>query len=777
MELRKYRITGVVQGVGFRPFIHKLCDQLNLTGWIQNDSEGVLLELEGESISIENVINKLKIEPPLLSRIDEITKIYSKEISSRKYMSFIIKSSVKGNSVNTLIPPDSYVCDDCIKELFDKKDRRYRYPFINCTNCGPRYSIIEEMPYDRNNTTMRKFKMCNSCFKEYNEIFDRRYHAQPVACPVCGPKIEIYDNKGNIQKNSDDIEFCKEQLKKGSIIAVKSVGGFHLAIDAKNEMAIDLLRKKKMRDKKPFALMVRDIKTAEKIAQLSDLEKKILSSPERPIVLVKKKKDVLPEAISPNNSKFGIMLPSAPLHYLLLEDADLSVLIMTSGNISHNPVIYQNEMAKSQLNDIADYFIINDRDICTGIDDSIVKCLYLDEFNEEIVSIVRRARGFAPYPIKTNNITSNILASGAELKATISLSKDNEVYMSQHIGDLKSDASFNSALKIISQMERLLSISPECVACDMHPNFRTTIYWQENGKYPVKLVQHHHAHMASCMAENGLEKNVIGVIFDGTGYGTDGTIWGGEFLIGNYITFERAAHIESFFLNGGDKAVKEPFRIALDLLYRAYGLDSYDLDFELINKFSKEELNVYFKMSEFGINSFESTSIGRMFDGISALIGLCYSITYEAQAAIMLEDLLGNNMTLTIPYHYKICNDNNSLVFDYKLMIKEIVDDLIKYKIPKEEISRKFHSTIVIMTIEICLMLKAKSGINDVVLSGGVFMNDFLLYNIISELRKKSFNVYYHSTVPTNDGGISLGQIAVANALLKKNNTKEKYNE
>ena len=774
MELHKYRITGVVQGVGFRPFIHKLCDQLNLTGWIQNDSEGVLIELEGEKSSIESVINKLEKEPPLLSRIDAITKIQSETTDSRKYSSFFIKSSVKGKSLKTLVPPDSYVCEDCVKELFDKNDRRYRYPFINCTNCGPRYSIIEEMPYDRRNTTMKSFKMCDSCFKEYNDISNRRYHAQPVACPVCGPKIEVYDNKGNEVKTDDVIGFCKSKLKDGKIIAVKSIGGFHLSIDAKNEKAIDLLREKKKRDLKPFALMVRDIETAEKIAEISDLEKKILSSPERPIVLVKKKKGQLPESISPNNGKFGIMLPSAPLHHLLLEDDDMSVLIMTSGNVSHSPIIYKNEAALSQLNNIADYFLINDRDICTGIDDSIVKCLYIEEFNEEIVSIVRRARGYAPYPVKINETGSNILALGPELKVTVSLSKDNEVYMSQHIGDLKSDATFDSALDIISKMENLLSIEPEYVACDMHPGFRTTVYWQNNRKEPVKLVQHHHAHMASCMAENGLENNVIGVIFDGTGYGTDGTIWGGEFLVGNYTSFERAAHIRSFFLNGGDKAVKEPFRVALDLLYRIYGPNSYDLDMELISRASKEELNVYFKMSELGINSFETTSMGRLFDGISALIGLCYTITYEAQAAIMLEDILDNNMALSPPYSYTINNENDVLVFDYELMIKEIVEDIIKNKIPREEISRKFHSTIVFMTCEICLKIKEKTGIADVVLSGGVFMNDFLLYNIISELRKKSFKVYYHNTVPTNDGGISLGQIVIADSLLKKNNEDKK---
>lgn len=775
MELHKYRITGVVQGVGFRPFIHKLCDQLNLTGWIQNDSEGVLIELEGENSSIESVINKLKKEPPLLSRIDEIIKIQSETVASRKYSSFFIKSSIKGKSLKTLVPPDSYVCEDCIKELFDKNDRRYRYPFINCTNCGTRYSIIEEMPYDRKNTTMKSFEMCDSCFKEYNDISNRRYHAQPVACPVCGPKIEVFDNKGTAIKTADVIGFCKGQLKDGKIIAVKSIGGFHLAIDAKKEKAIDLLREKKKRDLKPFALMVRDLKIAEKIAEISDLEKKILSSPERPIVLVKKKKGQLPESISPNNGKFGIMLPSAPLHYLLLEDDDLSVLIMTSGNLSHSPIIYQNEAALSQLNTIADYFLINNRDICTGIDDSIVKCLYIEEFNEEIVSIVRRARGFAPYPIKINKTNSNILALGPELKVTVSLSKDNEIYMSQHIGDLKSDTTFNSALDIISKMERLLSIEPKCVACDLHPDFRTTLYWQNNRKEPVKLVQHHHAHMASCMAENGLEQNVIGVIFDGAGYGTDGTIWGGEFLVGNYTLFERAAHIRSFFLNGGDKAVKEPFRVALDLLYRIYSSNSYDLNLELISRFSKEELNVYFKMSELCINSFETTSMGRLFDGISALIGLCYTITYEAQAAIMLEDLLDNNMALSIPYSYTISKENDVLVFDYNLMIKEIVYDIIKNKTSKEEISRKFHSTIVFMTCEICLKIKEKTGIIDVVLSGGVFMNDFLLYNIISELKKKSFKVYYHNTVPTNDGGLSLGQIVIADSLLKKNNedTKE----
>jgi hydrogenase maturation protein HypF len=768
MELHCYRIIGIVQGVGFRPFIHKLATKYALNGWILNDSEGVLIEVEGDGNLIKSFVEEVKTSPPPMARIDNVMEVPGNNPPGTN-KGFFIKESVKMNETKTLIPPDSFVCEDCIRELFDESNRRYRYPFINCTNCGPRYSIIKEMPYDRGKTTMKDFIMCSDCQREYHDINDRRYHAQPNACPVCGPALELRDNTGNILEVDDIIEFSKRKLQEGKIFGVKSIGGFHLAVNALDDQAVRLLRNRKKRDSKPFALMVKNIETAQRYVDLCSEEIELLKSVQRPIVILKKKPGVLPDSIAPNNPNYGLMLPSAPLHYLLLDEQSLPVLIMTSGNISGQPIEYKNEGALVRLSPIVDYYILNNRDIHIRVDDSIVRCINHASLEKKIVTHIRRSRGFAPYPIKVHKNVNSILALGSELKATTALSKNGEIFVSQHIGDVKNDEIYKSLIHCSEHMQNLLSIEPELIACDLHPSFRTNIAAKGQDKLPVIQVQHHHAHMASCMAENKINTKVLGVIFDGTGYGLDGTIWGGEVLVGDYASFERAACLSPFFLLGGDKAVKEPFRVAIDLLYRTFGEELSELNLDFLKRLGQDEISVYCKMAKGKINAFQTSSMGRLFDGISALLNICLKIEYEAQAAIELESLLNRDFTLGEPFKYDIIKNKEHYEIDYRPMIREMVAILNKSGCDAAYLSRRFHSTIVNIVGRICSILRECYSINEVVLSGGVFMNEYLAANTILNLKQFDFNVYHNSLVPTNDGGISLGQIMVANAKANLN--------
>ncbi len=763
MEIHSYRINGVVQGVGFRPFIHKLASRYDLNGWILNDSEGVVIEVEGESGALDCFISDIRMFHPPIAQIDVIIKLGS-ENSTGKYKTFEIKDSVKMEKTQTLIPPDSFVCEDCVKEMFDPMDRRFRYPFINCTNCGPRYSIIREMPYDRPKTTMSIFPLCPDCDHEYQNILNRRYHAQPIACPVCGPKLELLGQDGKQIVTSDIIGFTKAALREGKIIAVKSVGGFHIAVNAQDISAVKALRIKKKRDSKPFALMTLDVETAQKYVQIGSEEAKLLESSQRPIVLLKKIPGVLPEDIAPGNPDYGMMLPSAPLHYLLLDETELPVLIMTSGNISGHPTAFINSEAIRQLSLVADYFLMNNRDIHIRVDDSIVRCISCVSIEKKIISFVRRSRGYAPCPVKLCRKVRPVLALGAELKATVALSKDTNVFVSQHIGDLKNNETYSSLDQCCKHLMGLLSIQPELVACDAHPLFRKTADALARKDLPVVRVQHHHAHMASCMAENGVENRVIGVIFDGTGYGLDGTIWGGEFLIGDYTDFERVAHLSPFFLLGGDKAIVEPYRVAVDLLFRTYGDNFKELNLPFLNTCDIQNISVLKRMAGRKLNAFQTTSMGRLFDGVSALLGVCSKIEYEAQAAIELESLLNRELSLAEPFRFDIFERDDSMEIDYRPLVRDIVTQITGGKSDLPELSRRFHSTIVNIIVFTCSLLRERHGINEVALSGGVFMNEYLMVNTITNLRTMGFTVYHHSLVPANDGGISLGQVMVANA-------------
>lgn len=772
-ETRRYRICGIVQGVGFRPFIHRLALIFEATGWVLNDSEGVLLELQAASENITRIIDELVLSHPPMARIISIQEVVCED-PHHLYEEFTIRKSLRLASMDTIIPPDANVCCDCLNELRNPEDPRYRYAFINCTNCGPRYSIIRGMPYDRAQTTMRAFVMCPACEQEYNSLEDRRYHAQPNACPVCGPKLELTAQDGSPIVTEDIIKYAISRLREGAIIAVKSLGGFHLIVDASNENAILELRKRKRRDLKPFAVMVADAESASLIASLDTNEKKILESVQRPIVLLRKNLNRLPEVVAPCNPNIGVMLPSTPLQHLMLEDAALPVLIMTSGNLSGNPILFDNASAIEQLGGIADYFILNDRDIHTRVDDSVVRIMSHSDKKKHHVSFIRRSRGYAPYPVHLTYDAGTIISLGAELKTTVSISKGNRVFMSQHIGDLKNDMTFKSHIESINHLQNLLGTEATTLACDLHPAFRSTRNALKQSQLRVVQVQHHHAHMAACMAENGISGKTIGVIFDGTGYGTDGTIWGGEFLIGDQANFSRAAHLRALTLPGGDKAVKEPVRIAISLLTETFGEHIEEFTPPGLREISVQQKQVFAKMAARRFNAPITSSMGRLFDGISALMGICTCVEYEAQAAIELEALLQRELHLSQPFTYEIVENDSHIEVDYRPIIRELISELKCSTINLPELSRRFHSTIVDIISTVCLRLATISGIKQVVLSGGVFCNEFILVNAIDKLESSGLDTYYHQVVPTNDGGVSLGQIVVAAAKLSANQKNDK---
>jgi len=773
LETRRYRVCGIVQGVGFRPFVHRLARMFGATGWVLNDSEGVLLELQAKPENINRILDELAFSAPPLARIISINEVQREDIHE-EYSDFRIQSSRHLTRMNTIIPPDSNVCLDCLQEMRTPENLRYRYAFINCTNCGPRYSIIMGMPYDRAQSTMREFEMCPACKSEYNDTEDRRYHAQPNACPTCGPQLELTRSNGETIFTSDIITYAITKLRQGSIIAMKSLGGFHLVVDACNVEAVQKLRQRKRRDAKPFAIMVVDSESANFYAELDDNERILLESNQRPIVLLKKRKNRLPENIAPHNPNIGIMLPSTPLQYLMMGDPAMPALVMTSGNISGYPIVFDNKSAIKQLGEIADYFILNNRDIFTRVDDSVVQMMAHNNKENQHLSFLRRSRGYAPYPIHLSYEVDAIVALGAELKTTISIAKGKQVFMSQHIGDLKNDVTFSSHIECIKHLQKLLNISANTVACDLHPAFRSTRNALNQSQLQVIQVQHHHAHMASCMAENGLSGKTIGVIFDGTGYGSDGTIWGGEFLVGDFEGFDRAAHLRTLVLPGGDQAVKEPIRIAISLLTETFGGNISDINLPCLLTLPDQYRDVFTKMCVRKINTATTSSMGRLFDGVSALMGVCTSVEYEAQAAIELEALLDRELHMTQPFIYDIVEYEGRVEVDYRPMVQELVLNLMTSAPNLPELSRRFHSTIVEIIVEVCNRLSVIFGTQQVALSGGVFCNEFILINALEKLEAAGLKPYCHRLVPTNDGGISLGQIVVAAASISLTNKKEK---
>ncbi len=755
MKRLQIKIQGTVQGVGFRPFVYRIAKDRNLKGFIKNSPEGVLIEIEGKKEDLESFIFNLKMKKPPLS---EYSFFEIKEIDLKDDKDFLIlKSEEKGEKI-AFILPDLAICEECLKEIFDSKNRRFNYPFTNCTNCGPRFSIIQNIPYDRKNTTMKIFNMCPECKKEYENPLDRRFHAQPNACPICGPYVYLVNCEGKfICEKEEAIEKTVQFLKKGKIIALKGIGGFQLLTNALSDECVLELRRRKKRDEKPFAIMFKDIEHVKKYAFISEIEEKILLSPSSPILIVKAKKGTfLSKYCAPDNPYIGVMIPYTPLHHLIMSKVDFP-LICTSGNLTEEPIAFKNKEALLRLKDIADYFLLHNRPIERYIDDSVCKVI-----NKKLV-IIRRARGYAPMPFILKKVLPQILALGPYLKNTIAISKFNRIIVSQHIGDLDNEKSFNAFKKVIEDFKKLFEFKPEIIACDAHPEYLSTKYGEEISKkenIPLIKVFHHHAHIASCMIENEIEEKVLGVAWDGTGYGRDGKIWGGEFLICDFKDFERFATFREFGLLGGDKAIKEPRRSAIGVLYEIYGEGVFDMDFEPLKSLSGAEKKIFKSAYKKNLSIFKTTSVGRLFDALSSILGLRQRITFEGQSAMMLEwiaeDYKGN---LNSFYDFEI-RKSECYVIDWVPLFKGIIEDL-KSKREKSFIAYKFHLTL----SEIIKKISEISGDYKVLLSGGVFQNKLLKELVFKKIKGRK--VFMHSKIPPNDGGISVGEVIVAYNFLK----------
>ncbi|MBN2426125.1 MAG: carbamoyltransferase HypF [Calditrichaceae bacterium] len=759
-------INGIVQGVGFRPFVYKLAQKFKLTGFVSNHSKGVLIEAQGAQNNLKLFLRSLKVEAPPFSQIIDVN---FKNISLKEEEHFTIKTSVDNAEIHTLISPDLCVCDDCLAELFNPDNRRYLYPFINCTNCGPRYTIIEGIPYDRQKTTMSKFKMCPACQQEYDNPTDRRFHAQPNACPACGPRVWYEEVKNNLNRFHDLEAFDEtiDAILEGKILAIKGLGGFHLAVDARNHDAVKRLRERKNREEKPLAIMVENLDDIDKIAITTKNDIKLLTGYTRPIVLLKKRNtSLLAENIAPGNPRLGIMLPYTPLHYILFYllrkktyGSDFPVLVMTSANISEEPIAIDNDEARARLSKIADAFLMHNRDILIRSDDSVV--LTVDKQTQ----FIRRSRGYVPGPVFILNDGPEILGTGCELKNTLCFLKDNKAFVSQHIGDLENLAAYNFFNESFAHLKKLLKTDPDVIICDMHPGYFST-QWaiQQQGKTIIQ-VQHHHAHLAACMAEHQIDQQVIGIILDGTGLGTDKKIWGGEVLIGNYTGFRRFAHLEYLPLPGGDAATKEPWRIATGYLQYLFEKDFPDLP--ALEGFQTPVIR---RMTENNINCILTSSCGRLFDAVAAMSGGKAVIRYEAQAAVELMQVV---KTLNVkPFDYNINIPEISL----KPFLSSVIAAL-KNGEKFSKIAERFHRTLINIFSEIAQKARKESGVNTVVLSGGVMQNEIILRGLIVALNKEGFRVLYHRQVPANDGGISLGQAIIGRMLVKSGMNKPEYSE
>ena len=751
---RRIDIAGIVQGVGFRPFIYQLARRHALNGRVANTASGVTIHAEGDPAKIEAFIADISAKAPPLA---QITDISSRSTPSENCTDFTIAKSEAGAVRSTLISPDISICSDCLAELFDPNDRRYLYPFINCTNCGPRYTIIDDIPYDRPNTSMKHFKMCAACQAEYDDPENRRFHAQPNACPVCGPQVRLFDSEKAEMAASDPIAETARLLRRGGIVAIKGLGGYHLAVDAENHEAVRALRQRKHRAEKPFALMSLDLKSIRQYAQVGDDEERMLTSPQRPIVFLKKRAGHgISAAVSPENRYFGVMLPYTPLHYLLLANG-FTALVMTSANLSEEPIAIDNDEAFDRLSHIADYFLMHNRDIYLRSDDSIMR------HTGGAARFIRRSRGYVPTPIFLNKSMPPILACGAELKNTVCLTKANQAFLSQHIGDLENIKAFDFFKKTISHMKRILDIDPEIIAYDMHPGYLSTQYALEQRNSTLVPVQHHHAHIVSCMAEHGIEGPVIGLSFDGTGYGTDGRIWGGEVLIADLAGFQRPLHLAYVPMPGGAAAIKEPWRMAVSYLFDTFGEDFNNLDLPVFKTQPANKIRLIKEMIVKRINSPETSSLGRLFDGVAAILGLRDEVSFEGQAAMALELLAHeeiNYLSAHDLYGYDL-TANHVREISVRPIIAGIVKDL-KNGVGQGEISTKFHLSLMRMYTGLCDRMRSETGLNRVVLSGGVFQNALLLQGLIHGLERKGFQVFTQRRVPANDGGISLGQAVVA---------------
>lgn len=801
-ERARIAVRGIVQGVGFRPYVYTLAGSLNLRGYVANTSDGVSIDIEGDEVS--EFIKRLPAGAPLLSKIVEIS------VSSLPVLGYtdfrIVESKDKGRF--TLLAPDISVCDDCLGELFDRRNRRYLYPFINCTNCGPRYTITRSVPYDRPNTTMSAFEMCSECLEEYHNPSDRRFHAQPNACARCGPQITLRVMRGGLhwmQKGSA-IEETINLLKRGAVVAIKGLGGFHIACDASNEDAVMRLRERKRRSNKPFALMAPDINAVTAFCEVSEEEIKFLSSGRRPIVLLKKRSsNVLPDAVSPNNQCLGFMLPYTPLHYLLFyypltpesefPIPNFNALVMTSGNLSEEPIISDNETALEKLSGIADAFLLHNRDIFMGVDDSVVKVasrksqvmskgkgLALETPGESCVthhaslSFIRRSRGYVPEPIALHSDGPEVIGCGADIKNTFALTKGEFAIQSQHIGDMENYETLLFFEKSLENIKAVYRVNPVAIAHDLHPNYLSTHWALKQGRQPVQPeipcygIQHHYAHVGSVMAEKGLSGRVIGVAFDGTGYGIDGNLWGGEFLVADIDGFARAGHLRYIPLPGGKKAVREPWRTAVSYALSAFGGEALErlkaIGFP--ERFGDDAVKNIIKMCGIRELSPLSSGAGRLFDAVSSILGVCGINTFEGEAAMALESLAADGIDGSYPFDIE--EDDNgpgAFIVDFSGTIAGVIADMAGGE-DKSGISSRFHNTVSDAVFEGSRKIAAEYGLNDVVLSGGTFQNLYLLNRIAGMLESAGMNVYINEQSPCNDAGVSLGQAYIVRERLKQ---------
>jgi len=742
-------LTGVVQGVGFRPFIFRIACGLGLRGWVENQGSRVLVDVEGSEESVDAFVATLREQPPENAHIADLQLHPQPPVG---YADFSIKRSTAEENTAAFIPPDIAVCRDCLKEFHTPGHRRFQYPFISCAQCGPRYSIMGSLPYDRENTAMSQFFMCPQCAAEYHNPNDRRFHAQTNCCPACGPVLQLLDAKGNPVETSDPMNRARELISKGEILAVKGIGGYHLCCNAEDPAAVKTLRGRKGRAHKPLAIMARNLEGVLKVCQVSEREAGILSGSRKPILLLPKREpEILPEEIAPHQRRLGVMLPYAPLQLLLFPEG-IEFLVMTSGNFSGTPICYNDDAVVQSLGGVAAYVLTHNREIRIPVDDAVVKVMDDQEM------LVRCGRGYAPLTLPLES-HQHLLAVGGQQKSSVCMVKSGFATMSQYIGELDEYQAYLAFERQIEGFAGLFQSRPSLLAHDLNPDYLSTRYAKEKAGESM-VVQHHHGHMAGCMAENKLNGPVIGVIFDGTGLGTDGAVWGGEFLTGTLSQFTRAGHLQYVTLQGGDGVVREPWRCAASYLY-AIQADAP----AWLPQVPLKSLDTVHAAIRDQVHCFQSSSMGRLFDCVAALCGFQTAITYEAQAAIELEGLADPEVLGW--YSYRIRDAEEGLILEYENLLRGILRDL-QNQVPVSTISAKFHQTIVEATADCVSAIHDKTGLKDVVLSGGVFENVYLLRGLIFKLKERNFRVYYNRLIPTNDSGLSFGQAAAAGAMGKE---------
>ncbi len=758
---RRIQVRGIVQGVGFRPFVYKLANDLGVGGFILNTSSGVTIEVEGDEAALDRFLQLLQSHPPPLANVQDVS---ASPLEPLGIHAFEIRESEPRNHEFALISPDVAICADCRREVGDPQDRRFGYSFTNCTNCGPRYTIIQDIPYDRPMTTMAGFRMCNQCEAEYHDPANRRFHAQPNACPQCGPSITLTHSGSGIGIDSDSrsaLATVRRLLRDGEIVGVKGLGGFQFACDAQNDSAVRALRTRKKRSDKPFALMVRGVDSAEEIAYVTEADRKLLLSPAHPIVILRRRSGgKIATDVAPGNDTIGVMLAYTPLHLFLFgerfeDPSEFMALVMTSGNLSDEPIVIANQEASEHLAGVAGWFLTHNRDIYMRVDDSVARTFAGSP------RILRRSRGYAPHPIDLGYSLGELLACGAELKSTFCLTKGQYAILSQHIGDLENYETLEFFKETLANLSKLFRVSPQAVAHDLHPQYMSSRFAADLS-LPKIGVQHHHAHIASCMADNGLRGKVMGIAFDGTGYGVDGHIWGGEFMTADFVGFDRRAHFRYVPMPGGDTAVRQPWRMALSWLRESFG-SSLPAQLPLFRNVPEREVEVVSRMIARGINTSLTSSCGRLFDAVASLIGLRHEVTFEGQAAIELETASEHGIDETYPFEI---DSSEPAQIDMRPAIREIVSELLKGR-SRSVIASRFHNTIALIVGEMCRRIRSTERLTRVCLSGGTFQNVYLAERCSAVLEHLGFEVFLHKDVPPNDGGISLGQAVIANETLK----------